>query len=248
MAIKVSIDASGGDYGISITIVAGIKALDIFSDLELVFVGDKFSIQTELNKHHSSQKFSKRFSIVHASEIIAMDESPSSALRKKKDASMRVAINLVKDNTVNACVSAGNTGALMAISRFVLKTIEGIDRPAIMGRMPTMYGYTHMLDLGANVDSKPKSLVEFATMGSITVKYTENINSPTVGLLNIGEEEMKGSDNTKKTSELLKNSNLNYVGFIEGDDNSLAHRTTWLRSDLMDLKVILHLKLVKVWR
>jgi glycerol-3-phosphate acyltransferase PlsX len=131
---------------------------------------------------------------------------------------MRVAINLVKDNTVDACVSAGNTGALMAISRFVLKTINGISRPAIMGRMPTMDGHTHMLDLGANVDSGPKALVEFAVMGSIAVKYTENINSPTVGLLNIGEEEMKGNENIKKTSELLKASNLNYIGFIEGDD------------------------------
>ena len=218
MTIKVSIDASGGDHGIPITVVAGIKALNVFPNLQLVFVGDKRSIQTEFNKHPSGQKLSKRFSITHASEVITMDESPSNALRKKKDASMRVAINLVKDNTVDACVSAGNTGALMAISRFVLKTINGISRPAIMGRMPTMDGHTHMLDLGANVDSGPKALVEFAVMGSIAVKYTENINSPTVGLLNIGEEEMKGNENIKKTSELLKASNLNYIGFIEGDD------------------------------
>jgi glycerol-3-phosphate acyltransferase PlsX len=131
---------------------------------------------------------------------------------------MRVAINLVKDETVDACVSAGNTGALMAISRFVLKTIQGIDRPAIMGRMPTMTGHTHMLDLGANVDSKPEALVEFAVMGSIAVKHTENITTPSVGLLNIGEEEMKGNDSIKKTAELLKTSSLNYIGFIEGDD------------------------------
>ncbi len=218
MTIKVSIDASGGDHGIPTTIEAGINALGAFPDLHLVFVGDSNSIQTELNQHTFAQKFIGRFDITHASEVIAMDESPSSALRKKKDASMRVAINLIKDNTVDACVSAGNTGALMAISRFVLKTIKGIDRPAIMGRMPTMDGHTHMLDLGANVDSNPKALVEFATMGSIAVKHTEGINEPTVGLLNVGEEEMKGNDNIKKTAEFLKASNLNYVGFVEGDD------------------------------
>ncbi|CAB5504223.1 Phosphate:acyl-ACP acyltransferase PlsX (EC [Bathymodiolus thermophilus thioautotrophic gill symbiont] len=218
MSIKVSIDASGGDYGIPTTIVAGIKALGAFLDLHLVFVGDQSSIQAELDKHPHAKKYAKRFSVTHASETIAMHESPSIALRKKKDSSMRVAINLVKDGATDACVSAGNTGALMAISRFVLKTIKGIDRPAIMGRMPTMGGHIHMLDLGANVDSKPEALLEFAIMGAIAVKYTENITSPTVGLLNIGEEEMKGNDKIKKTSELLKASNLNYVGFIEGND------------------------------
>ncbi len=218
MTIKVSIDASGGDYGIPTTVIAGIKSLDVLPDLHLVFVGNSNGIKTELKQHLASQKFSERFDVVHASEIVAMNESPSSALRKKKDASMRVAINLIKNHTVDACVSAGNTGALMAISRFVLKTINGIDRPALMGRIPTMSGHTHMLDLGANVDSTPKALVEFATMGSIAVKYTENIASPTVGLLNVGEEEVKGNNNIKKASELLKDSNLNYVGFIEGDD------------------------------
>ncbi|ABL02240.1 phosphate:acyl-[acyl carrier protein] acyltransferase [Candidatus Ruthia magnifica str. Cm (Calyptogena magnifica)] len=217
MTIKVSIDASGGDYGISVTIKAGIKALDVFQDLYLYFVGDESSIKAELNKHLSNT-FSSRYTIIHASEVVLMNESPAIALRKKKDSSMRVAINLVKTLKVNACVSAGNTGALMAISRFVLRTIKGIDRPAIMGRMPTMIGHTHMLDLGANVDSKPEALIEFATMGSIAVKHIENIVSPTIGLLNIGEEDMKGSEKIKKTAELLKASNLNYVGFVEGDD------------------------------
>jgi phosphate:acyl-[acyl carrier protein] acyltransferase len=218
MTIKVSIDASGGDHGIPVTIEAGIKALGEFKDLHLFFVGDESTIQEELLKHSSAKNLSKRFNITHASEIVAMNESPSIALRKKKDSSMRVAINLVKDGEADACVSAGNTGALMAISRFVLKTIHGIDRPAIMGRMPTMTGHTHMLDLGANVDSKPKALVEFATMGSIAVQYTEDISTPTIGLLNVGEEEMKGNEKIKETSELLKSSNLNYIGFIEGDD------------------------------
>jgi glycerol-3-phosphate acyltransferase PlsX len=218
MTIKVSIDASGGDYGIPITIVAGIKALGAFEDLQLTFVGDKPTIEAELKKHTSSNKNSNRIKIVHASEVVLMDDSPAIALRKKKDSSMRVAINLVKLKEVDACVSAGNTGALMAISRFVLKTIKGIDRPAIMGRMPTMTGHTHMLDLGANVDSSPQVLVEFATMGSIAVEQIEGIVRPTVGLLNIGEEDMKGNSKIKKTSELLKASNLNYTGFVEGDD------------------------------
>ncbi|SMN11558.1 Phosphate:acyl-ACP acyltransferase PlsX [uncultured Candidatus Thioglobus sp.] len=218
MTIKVSIDASGGDHGIPVTIVAGLKALSAFSGLSLIFVGDESAIQAELNKHASSKKHADRFSITHASEVIAMDESPSIALRKKKDSSMRVAINLVKNKTVDACVSAGNTGALMAISRFVLKTIKGIDRPAIMGTIPTMNGHTHMLDLGANIDSSPKTLLEFATMGAIAVQHTENLDLPTVGLLNIGAEEVKGNETIKKTAELLKASNLNYVGFIEGDD------------------------------
>ncbi|ALE51825.1 phosphate acyltransferase [Candidatus Thioglobus autotrophicus] len=218
MIIKVSIDASGGDHGIPVTVEAGIKALSVFQDLQLTFVGDQSAIEAELNKHSPASKTTARIQIVHATEVVLMNESPAIALRKKKDSSMRVAINLVKSNTVDACVSAGNTGALMAISRFVLKTIKGIDRPAIMGRMPTMTGHTHMLDLGANVDSSPQALLEFATMGSIAVEQTEGISKPTIGLLNVGEEEMKGNDKIKKTSELLKASNLNYQGFVEGDD------------------------------
>ena len=218
MTIKVSIDASGGDHGIPVTIEAGLKALGEFQDLQLTFVGDQSSIEAEIEKHFPSKATTSRIQIVNATEVVLMNESPAIALRKKKDSSMRVAINLVKSNTVDACVSAGNTGALMAISRFVLKTIKGIDRPAIMGRMPTMTGHTHMLDLGANVDSSPQALLEFATMGSIAVEQTEGISKPTVGLLNIGEEEMKGNDKIKKTSELLKASNLNYHGFVEGDD------------------------------
>jgi glycerol-3-phosphate acyltransferase PlsX len=218
MIIKVSIDASGGDHGIPVTIEAGIKALGVFQDLQLTFVGDQPTIEAEIDKHSSSKAFTSRIQVVHATEVVLMNESPAIALRKKKDSSMRVAINLVESNQVDACVSAGNTGALMAISRFVLKTIKGIDRPAIMGRMPTMTGHTHMLDLGANVDSSPQALLEFATMGSIAVEQTEGISKPTVGLLNVGEEDMKGNDKIKKTSELLKASNLNYHGFVEGDD------------------------------
>jgi len=218
MTIKVSIDASGGDFGFPVTVKSGINALGIFKDLHLHFVGDKKGIQKELNKHSIYKTFLDRISITHASEVIHMDDSPSTALRHKKDSSMRVAIDLIENGTVDACVSAGNTGALMAIARFILKTIEGVDRPAIMGRIPTLNGHIHVLDLGANVDSKPETLLQFAIMGSIVIQNTENILNPTIGLLNVGVEEMKGHDKIQDTAELLKDSSLNYSGFVEGDD------------------------------
>ncbi|MDC0197841.1 phosphate acyltransferase PlsX [Candidatus Thioglobus sp.] len=218
MSIKVSIDASGGDFGFPVTINAGINALIVFDDLLVNFVGDKTGIVKELNNNSLYPKFSDRIFITHANEVIKMDDSPSEALRHKKDSSMRVAINLVKNGEADACVSAGNTGALMSIARFVLKTISGVDRPAIMSAVPTLKGPTHVLDLGANIDSKPGTLLQFAIMGSIAVQNTENIDNPSVGLLNVGTEELKGNEKSQHTSELLKNSSLNYVGFVEGDD------------------------------
>ena len=149
------------------------------------FVGDKAGIEEELKKNLLSSKFANRIVITHASEVINMDDSPSVALRHKKDSSMRVAINLVKSGEADACVSAGNTGALMSIARFVLKTISGVDRPAIMSAVPTLTGPTHVLDLGANIDSKPSTLLQFAIMGSIAVQNTEKIDNPSVGLLNV---------------------------------------------------------------
>ena len=218
MTIKVSIDASGGDFGFPVTVKAGINALGLYKDLYIHFVGDEKGIQKELNKHSIYKTFLDRISITHASEVINMDDSPSTALRHKKDSSMRVAVDLINNGSVDACVSAGNTGALMAIARFILKTIEGVDRPAIMGSIPTLNGHIHVLDLGANVDSKPETLLQFAFMGSITVQNTENIPNPTIGLLNVGVEEMKGHDRIQDTAELLKASSLNYSGFVEGDD------------------------------
>ena len=218
MTIKVSIDASGGDFGFPVTVKAGINALSLYKDLHLNFVGDELGIQKELNKRSAYKTFIDRIAITHASQVIDMGDSPSTALRHKKDSSMRVAINLIKDGNVDACVSAGNTGALMAIARFVLKTIEGVDRPAIMGSVPTVNGHIHVLDLGANVDSKPETLLQFAIMGSIAVQNTENIPNPTIGLLNVGVEQMKGHDKIQDTAELLKASSLNYSGFVEGDD------------------------------
>ena len=146
-----------------------------------------------------------------------MNESPTSALRNKKDSSMRVAINLVKDGMAHACVSAGNTGALMATGRFVLKMLAGIDRPAICTALPTMKGHTHVLDLGANVDSTAEHLYEFAMMGSVLTSALDNNPSPKVGLLNIGEEEIKGNERVKEAARLLADSDLNYIGFVEGD-------------------------------
>ena len=218
MSIKVSIDASGGDFGFPVTINAGINALKAYDDLLVNFVGDKNGIERELNNNSLYSRLSDRIFITHANEVNNMDDSASEALRHKKDSSMRVAINLVKDGEADACVSAGNTGALMSIARFVLKTISGVDRPAIMSAVPTLKGPTHVLDLGANIDSKPSTLLQFAIMGSIAVQNTENIDNPSVGLLNVGTEELKGNEKSQQTSELLKNSSLNYVGFVEGDD------------------------------
>ena len=218
MSIRVSIDASGGDFGFVVTINAGIKALKAFDDLLINFVGDEAEIKNELNKTSSYSNFADRIDVTHASEVINMSDSPSVALRHKKDSSMRIAINLVKNGDADACVSAGNTGALMSIARFVLKTIKGVDRPAIMSAVPTLTGPTHVLDLGANIDSRPSTLLQFAIMGSIAVQNTENIENPSVGLLNVGSEELKGNEKSQETSELLKNSSLNYIGFVEGDD------------------------------
>lgn len=216
-AIKISIDAMGGDFGPPVTIPASVDALRNYPNLHLTLVGDEDVIRTALARHTYDKD---RLFIQHASQQVAMDEPPSQALRTKKDSSMRVAINLVKDGSVHACVSAGNTGALMVTARFVLKTLPGIDRPAIVARFPTAdkNKVVRMLDLGANVDSSAENLVQFAIMGSVLASEVGGIKKPSVCLLNIGEEEIKGNEQVRKAAELLTASNiLNYVGFIEGD-------------------------------
>lgn len=213
--ITIALDAMGGDHGPKVIIPSAIDALKEYNDLVLVLVGDEAVLQAELARH--SVAVSDRLRIKHASQKVEMDELPSSALRGKKDSSMRVAINLVRDKEAQACVSAGNTGALMAISRFVLKTLPGIDRPAIISALPTIKGHTHMLDLGANIDSTADNLFEFAVMGAVLTSAVDNIESPTIGLLNIGEEEIKGNEQIKEAARLLQASDLNYVGFVEGD-------------------------------
>jgi glycerol-3-phosphate acyltransferase PlsX len=212
----IALDAMGGDHGAPVTVGAAKLALDEFPSLELVLVGDQQQLQAEIEELGLSSN--QRIRIHHASEIVAMDESPVVALKKKKDSSMRVAINLVKDGSVQACVSAGNTGALMATSKFVLKTIRGISRPAICTALPGIKSHTHMLDLGANLECEPENLLEFAVMGSVLARSVEGIKNPSIGLLNIGSEAVKGSDSIKRASQLIAESGLNYHGFVEGDD------------------------------
>ncbi|MDH5784372.1 MAG: phosphate acyltransferase PlsX [Chromatiales bacterium] len=212
----IAIDAMGGDHGTTTTVPAALSALKRHPGIKLILVGDEKVLSDTLASHGAAP--GDRLQLHHASQVVGMDEKPSQALRGKKDSSMRVALNLVKEGEAQACVSAGNTGALMATARFVLKTLDGIDRPAIISSLPTISGHTHMLDLGANVDSPAEVLYQFALMGSVLASAVDGIANPTVGLLNIGEEEMKGNEQVKEAAHLLAASGLNYVGFVEGDD------------------------------
>ena len=216
MPITVAVDAMGGDHGPSVTLPAALAFLEATPDATVIAVGQEAPMRAVLAKQRSSA--SGRLVVRPATEVVEMQEPPADALRHKKDSSMRVAINLVKDGTAQACVSAGNTGALMAIARFVLKTLPGIDRPAIASQLPTRKGVTTVLDLGANVNCTPEQLVQFAAMGSALVTAVDGIERPTVGLLNVGEEDIKGNDLAKRTGELLKVSGLNFVGNVEGND------------------------------
>ena len=217
--VTIALDAMSGDNGLDVVIPAAINVVKKNTNLYLILVGDTNAITASLQKYdvlnHAQLK------IHHASQIITMAENPTSALRYKKDSSMRVAINLVKEGQAQACVSAGNTGALMAIAHFVLKTLAGIKRPAIMSDMPSRShdGCVRMLDLGANVDVTPEMLFQFAVMGSVLTAAISGIEKPKVALLNIGEEEMKGNEVVKKAAILLSQcGDINYIGFVEGND------------------------------
>lgn len=216
MDITIAIDAMGGDHGPHVTVPAAIQAVNENPRVNVILVGLQDAIMAELKAHKATT--SPRLRIHHASEVVQMDESPQSALKNKKDSSMRVAINMVKTGEAHACVSAGNTGALMATARFVLKTLPGIDRPAIASSLPSEKGTTFMLDLGANADCTPEHLYQFAIMGAMLVSSVENKPNPSIGLLNIGSEEIKGNEVVKQAGELLRNSHLNFYGNIEGDD------------------------------
>lgn len=205
----------GGDHGPPVVVPAALRVLTEQEDLKLILVGDRQVLASSLQSFGGAE--GERLVIHHASQVVAMDELPSVALRSRKDSSMRVAIDLVKEGAADACVSAGNTGALTATARFVLKTLPGIDRPAICSALPTIKGHTHMLDLGANVEVDAETLFQFAVMGAALTGAVENIPSPRVGLLNIGAEEIKGNERVKEAGRLLAASELNYVGFIEGD-------------------------------
>ncbi|MRR50076.1 MAG: phosphate acyltransferase PlsX [Rhodocyclaceae bacterium] len=216
MAITIAVDCMGGDHGPAVTLPACFDFLRRDPDCAAILVGREEELRPYLG--NALEEFGDRCRLHHASEVVGMDEPVATALRNKKDSSMRVVANLVKEGIAQAAISAGNTGALMAISRFVLKTLPGIDRPAIASILPTMKGHTYVLDLGANVDCGPEHLLQFGIMGSLLVSALEHKERPTVGLLNIGEEEIKGNEAVKRAGELLRASDLNFIGNVEGDD------------------------------
>lgn len=216
MPITLAIDCMGGDHGPSVTIPAALRFLQEDKLAHVILVGLPEIFDEAF--HKAAAPYGDRVVIRHVSEVVGMDEAPASAMRGKKDSSMRVSIDLVKSGEASAAVSAGNTGALMAISRFVLKTLPGIDRPAIATIIPSMKGQTYMLDLGANVDCTAEHLLQFAIMGSMLLEAVEHSDAPSVGLLNIGEEDIKGNEVVKRAAVLLRESGLNFYGNVEGND------------------------------
>ena len=215
MSVRIAVDAMGGDHGLPVTVAAAVSVLRDSPDLHIELVGDQRAIQASLAQHKDVP--SERLHVIHASEVVGMDELPSKALRGKKDSSMRVAINRVHEGHAQSAVSAGNTGALMATAKFVLKTLPGIDRPAIVSALPSVKGDVHMLDLGANVDCTPQHLFQFAVMGCALITALYGKADPSVALLNIGTEEIKGNETVKGAAALLQASKLNYTGYVEGD-------------------------------
>jgi len=216
MDIKIALDAMGGDHGAHVTVPAAANFLARNPQAQIILVGQEPVLRAEMKSAGLSSD--ARVRVQHASEIVTMDEAIAAALRGKRDSSMRVAIDLLKSGEADACVSAGNTGALMAIARFVLKMLPGVERPAIASMLPTRRGRTLMLDLGANVDCSPLHLLQFGIMGSVLFGLVEQVDKPSVGLLNIGSEEIKGNELVKQASELLKGSGVNFYGNVEGDD------------------------------
>ncbi|MEY3202414.1 MAG: Phosphate acyltransferase, partial [Pseudomonadota bacterium] len=220
MDVTIAVDCMGGDHGVPVTLPAALKYLERETACRMILVGNEASLAPHLAQGltQASAGVRERVSIRHASEVVEMTDPPALAMRSKKDSSMRVAIDLVKEGAAHAAVSAGNTGALMAISRFVLKTLPGIDRPAIASVLPTRTSRTYVLDLGANVDCEAEHLLQFGIMGAMLVTALEQKAAPSVGLLNIGEEDIKGNEVVKKAAELLRASGLNFQGNVEGDD------------------------------
>lgn len=212
--VTIALDAMGGDVGPAVCVPAGLRMLKQYDELRLVLVGQEDVVGPLLGKLGAT---ASRVRILHAEQVVTMDEPAADALRKKKKSSMRLAINLVKEGEADACVSSGNSGALMATARFVLKTLPGINRPAMMTALPTKQGRCHMLDLGANTNCTPEQLFQFALMGSVVAADIDGIDKPRIGLLNIGVEDIKGNNTVREAAALLSQSRLNYVGFIEGD-------------------------------
>lgn len=206
----------GGDFGPPVVVPAVLAMLDEQPDVRFILVGQEAAVTPLLGQR--GRRHAERLQVQHASQVVEMGEKPQDAMRKKKDSSMRIALDLVKSGVADACVSAGNTGALMATARFVLKTIPGVDRPAILTRIPAHHGHTHMLDLGANADCSPEHLLQFAVMGSVVATDLHGMPRPRVGLLNIGSEDIKGNELVQDAAKLLQQSSLNYIGFVEGND------------------------------
>lgn len=207
----------GGDEGLPVTVPATVEVANRYPDTKFLLVGLVDQIEAALERAKPNDR--SQFEIISATEVVTMDDPVEVALRRKKDSSMRVAITCVKDGRADACVSSGNTGALMALSRFVLKMLPGIDRPAIATAIPNVKGGgTTVLDLGANVDCSAEHLLEFGIMGSALVQAIDHIEAPTVGILNVGQEDIKGNEQVKQAALLLKNSHLNFQGNVEGDD------------------------------
>ena len=212
----IAIDCMGGDFGPSVTLPAAIHFLERDEQAKIILIGLPAEVEGAVARE--KPRFGDRLRFRAASEVVGMNDPLATALRIKKDSSMRVTVDLVKAGEAQAAVSAGNTGALMAISRFVLKTLPGIDRPAIATVLPTLRGYTYVLDLGANVDCEPQHLLQFGIMADLLYSSVEHKDRPTVGLLNIGEEDIKGNEVVKQAGELFKQSDLNFFGNVEGDD------------------------------
>ncbi|MBJ41551.1 MAG: phosphate acyltransferase [Gammaproteobacteria bacterium] len=215
--ITIALDMMSGDDGVASSVPGAIQALNKHQDLFLILVGNKTAIENFIPNDIKKLE-NTRYNIIHTNELISMQDEVLTAIRSKKQSSMRLSIEAVNQNKADACVSAGNTGALMALSKIILKMLQGIDRPAICGSFPTKDGLTHMLDLGANVQCNSNHLYQFAIMGSALVQSLEISNSPKIGLLNVGSEEFKGNDTIKHSGQLLQKSKLNYAGFVEGDD------------------------------
>jgi glycerol-3-phosphate acyltransferase PlsX len=214
--VILAVDAMGGDHGPEVTVPAVARILQRHAQLRVLLVGDADTLMAQLDRE--SPGGADRITVVHASEVVAMDDPVNVALRNRRDSSMRVAINQVREGHAHAAISAGNTGALMAVSRFVLKTLPGIDRPAICTAIPHEQGQCQMLDLGANVDVEPEHLLQFALMGAALSRAVEGLERPRVSLLNIGEEAIKGSETVKQAAEQLQaHPVLHYQGFVEGD-------------------------------
>ena len=214
--LPVAIDVMSGDYSPPEYVAGALRALADDGQLRALLVGDPGVIGVQLRS--ASDFVRNRIEVVPAAQVVAMDDSPREAIRRKKNSSMRVSIDLVKEQRASACVSAGNTGALTAMSHFVLKTLEGVDRAAIISAIPAAHGHTQMLDLGANTKATPEQLRQFAAMGAIIAGDIHGLENPRIGLLNICEEDMKGHEVVQAAHALLSASGLNYVGFVEGDD------------------------------